>query len=682
MVQPNRTDAIIELLPSLYYRHPLVRRLVEAHASRLAQWQIDADEVLKARWIDTADRAPLGERSFIFDLARIGALVPLPPFADEEETQPVRETARLTEDATLTGPSGQPLTLDDLVPGQRVYLGGARAADGVLVATALSTQALPVDDFDNVIRAVVLAVTPATSLVPQARAEVLVGDVGADLYRQRMKLTVEAFLEGSGTAPAILKMVAATMGWGRLIGNFDDWRADWTTANPVFMALAEGAPTEIHLRERPLRRATSPIARRIKAGARWIERAESLIVVRPSIRIRALDLPIIIPTVINLDEGISIAAVIAMETVKLVEEQEVRLDIVLDIEVGADGVLQGRLIERPLPSGPVTIRDVSDSLLVRADAFRVDQPGAGTLLQGGADGKVAWLIISDGRRVLRLRARGDGIFGNAIGVAHKGDIVPDGATEPQLGVRLTYDPALAVGGVPSESPYEEVLSLGQLVAGASRLVGAEDLTFSIPQGESRWQYVDHAAWAVFDVSQWDGSVFDPPDLEVDDLETLLDSYPVKGIYGYARWDNAIYPREALAAFRFNGPNSAYDRALFNDTAEQVEVELGWFEAQMATIRIDVPLTRDRDFARLAALPGMMNKVKASGIKVVLAPHSTVREPQPLADALPRVRARTTETQVLNDSVARLGVGLSEAQPLATRILGHFGEARWNERVWA
>src|SRR3712207_8814087 len=43
---------------------------------------------------------------------------------------------------------------------------------------------------------------------PRGRLEVLAGRTGAEMFRQRLKLTTEVFLSGVGTAPAVLQMVA------------------------------------------------------------------------------------------------------------------------------------------------------------------------------------------------------------------------------------------------------------------------------------------------------------------------------------------------------------------------------------------------------------------------------------------------------------------------------------------
>ena len=138
MPLPTRSERIVDFLPTLYYRDPLLRRLVESVAGRLAQVQEDAQEVMTAHWVDSADRPPIGERAFLRDLPRIAAIVPLVPFEDETTAQPLRETLLLDPAALLTGPGGQPLAFEELAPGQRLFAGGNRLEDGTLLATRVS----------------------------------------------------------------------------------------------------------------------------------------------------------------------------------------------------------------------------------------------------------------------------------------------------------------------------------------------------------------------------------------------------------------------------------------------------------------------------------------------------------------------------------------------------------------
>src|SRR5262249_41560008 len=161
------------------------------------------------------------------------------------------------------------------------------------------------------------------------------------------KLTVEAFLEGSGTAPALLQILVATMGWGELQGSFADWSAQWTQANPVFTANAVGAAQPIKLREFPLTRAITPVIQQAKGGARWTVQNASAFVVSPVVQLRALDLPVLIPTLVNLDTKVSIAVVVAMDTMQLVDGVPTRFDVSISIAGQQDGTLQATLSETP-----------------------------------------------------------------------------------------------------------------------------------------------------------------------------------------------------------------------------------------------------------------------------------------------------------------------------------------------
>ena len=667
MAEPTRSTQIVEYLPTLYYRDPLLRRVIDAVAGRLADAQVDAQEVMHAHWVDTADNAPLGTPQRLLDLPRLGALVPLIPFPDEETAQPVPATVHITAATVLTGPGGVTLTLEQLVLGQRLFVGGAYQPDNTVLATHVSVgQPLPAAAFAVVLNGRLARLTPATVGDPVTHVVLLTERSGPEMYRQRLTLTIEAFLEGAGTAPAILKMVAATMGWGRLQGTFTDWSANWTPANPIFEAQAEGAPGPIRLRELPLRTVTTPLPHRVKAGARWTEISNSTFVVQPTVQFKALDKPVLIPTLVNLDEHVAIATLVALETIKQAGDEVITQEVTLRLEGQLDGTLRGTLIERELLAGGVTVTDVTDHIRIRTSGLRVDRAGEAAFLRGGTDDQVANIVITDGRRAIRLNARSAGVWGNAVRVAHV-----DGVS-----VDLTYDPALAVGSTPSPpgQTHRERLTLDQLLAGQSALVTAGDFTFTIPEGESHWLYFDHMAWGLFDVTQWDHSVFDDPPLTEEDLDALFQTYPAKGIYDYTDFNATIFPQEFLRAFRFNQPDSRYNAAFFNDAPEQVEILLGWQEGQRATIRIDVPLESTRDHQRLAFLPGMIRNVKAAGVKVILVPR--FREQQTLGERSPVVHLRSTERQPLDDAL-RLRIGQREFQSLDDRVIGRFNQDHWN-----
>lgn len=509
------------------------------------------------------------------------------------------------------------------------------------------------------------ALVPLTPLDDEESAQ-----SGAQLYRQRLKLTVEAFLQGAGTAPAILQMVAATMGWGSLLDAPADWSAGWTPTDPVFTALAEAGPAPIRLREQPLRPARTPVPQRLKAGGRWLETGTSPLVVQPSIVIRALDLPVLIPTIVSLDRQAAIAALVVLETVKLDGDEVVNQDVTLRIEGRPDGTLDATLIERRLPQGGVTVTDVSDRIRLRTSGLRVDHPGASALLQGGTDEAAASLVIADARRVLRLVARGQGRWGNGVEVAYGGDGL----------VALTFDPALAVDQAPSTMVTRETLGFDELLNGVSLLVQAEAVTFTVPAGESRWLYFDHVAWGMFDFAQWDRIVFDTPPEDEPDPELRFRDYPSKGIYDFGAFDAAVYPQEFLRAFRFDEPGSVYDGAFYNETPEQVEIRLAWQEGQPATIQVSLSISSEQDRRRLPVLPGMIRRIKAAGVKVLLAPRFV--EAQPLGERPPVARPRGKSAQPLGESVqVRSRSRRSERQPSSVRMVGVFNESLWDGFVY-
>ena len=576
----------------------------------------------------------------------------------------------------LTGADESALDFDQLAIDQRLYVGGTRQVDGSVLAARISLAPLAdSEEFETTLDGHLSQITPATAAEPAASLILLTGRADPEMFRRRLKLTVEAFLEGAGTAPAILKMVAATMGWGSLEGTFTDWSADWAPTDPVFNATAESAPGPIRLRELPLRPVTTSIPHRVKTGARWLETNDSSFVVQPSIQYKALDMPVVMPTLISLAAQVVIKALVALETIKIEDDNVVEQDVTLRIEERLDGRLHGTLIERRLrengvPTAGISETDVTDHIRVQTSGLRVDREGAVGFLHGGSEARAAALVISDGRRAIRLTARGEGIWGNAIQVAHA---APDQ-------VSLRYDPALAVDELPSEEKdvYTEVLALDELLAGDSRLITARDFSFTIPGGESRWLYFDHMGWAMFDINQWDRTVFDEPPAGDEDLEELITNYPAKGIYDYGDFNATVFPQEFLRAFRFNQAGSVYDEAFFNETPEQVEVLLGWQEGQRATIRIDVPLATYRDRVRFPFLPEMIRKVKAAGIKVILAARFVETQPlgelppslhlrssdtQPLSEHLPTLHLRTPETQLIDEQLPRIHLRSTEALPL-------------------
>ena len=192
------------------------------------------------------------------------------------------------------------------------------------------------------------------------------------------------------------------------------------------------------------------------------------------------------------------------------------------------------------------------------------------------------------------------------------------------------------------------------------MVSATDFTLDIPRGTSRWQYLDHFSAAIFDVVTWDSAAFDEPDTTTNDLKTLLATYPIKGSYDFAHFDAAVYPQDVVAAFRYDSPASKYDAAFFSETGNQVEIRMGWREAQPCTIELDFPVSSPLDFARVVPLPKMLDTVKGAGIKLVLTPQSAVFEHQPLDDAMPVVMPHGVEAATPGE-VIRAGVHMSEQQ---------------------
>ena len=80
MAAPPRAAQIVATLPPLYFQDPLLRRVVDASAGRLAEAQLDLQRVMNAHWADTADdsaTAALGQRPLDlagFDHVSIGQL--------------------------------------------------------------------------------------------------------------------------------------------------------------------------------------------------------------------------------------------------------------------------------------------------------------------------------------------------------------------------------------------------------------------------------------------------------------------------------------------------------------------------------------------------------------------------------------------------------------------------------
>lgn len=580
MTNPTRIEKLVELLPTLYFRDPVLRRLLEAVAGRLAATQQAVREVMNAHWVARADQASPGTPQPPVDLPRLAALIPLVPFPDEETGPQVSETVDGSNDGSYS-------------------------------------------------------------------------EQGTELFRRRLELTVEALLEGAGTAPAILKMVAATMGWGPLVGTFTEWSARWTPEEPVFEAQAMGAPGPIVLREMPLATATTPVSHMVKSGSRWVESNDSPLVVEPQVRLRALDRPVLNPTLVNLDVEVAITTLVTLER-----------GMTLHLEGQRDGTLRGKL------GGSPNTRDVSNRIRVEASGLRLDQEGATAYLRGGSATSAATLTLSNGQRALHLIARGEGAWAHGIQVASMAD--------NSEAVALSYDPALAVGGTPRPPAgiYPKTLTLDQLLAGESRLVTARTLTFTIPEGTSHWLYFDHQGEGIFNQSIWNHTGFAAAAPEGT-------APPARAPWDYATFDAAVYSPEAPRVFRFDQPDhSLYDEAVFSEFPEQVEIHLTWQRGQRATLLIDVPVANAREGQRLALLPQQLRKVKAAGVKILLS-RPRIREGQPLGEKPPVVWARLREHQGLGEA-ARLRERGGEAQPLGERVAGvydnshadhtHFGAA--------
>src|SRR3712207_3428198 len=191
MAQPTRAAQIVDTLPTLYFQDSLLRRVVGALAGRLAEGQFDLQRVMNAHWVDTADdgvTAALGQRPV--DLAGIGALVPLVPFPDEEAARRTPETVLVDATTALQGPGDAPLTFDQLLVGQRLFVGGALRPDQSVLAARIGVgRPLPPDGFEVTLTGRLSQIIPPTVVDPVGRLVVLTGRTGADMFRQRLALT-------------------------------------------------------------------------------------------------------------------------------------------------------------------------------------------------------------------------------------------------------------------------------------------------------------------------------------------------------------------------------------------------------------------------------------------------------------------------------------------------------------
>ncbi|ACY14099.1 hypothetical protein [Haliangium ochraceum] len=405
-----------------------------------------------------------------------------------------------------------------------------------------------------------------------------------EVFRERLRLFVRAYLQGAGTAQSLLTMAAAELD---VIPNGEPTREGSVWIQPVRRI---GRPPDIvRLEENPVFRVEKqPVL--AKTGTRWSVDNPGVAVdgiVRPEVVIEALTDDVHGPSILLEDLGIGW------------------------LSPGVSLMRGEQLVLRTLPDGTfvavkfagAAIEDVTERIELVGKLPGEDTLQGGVRLRGGDDAhQAAALVRADkGVRVVRFCARTPGVWGNGLVVAQSA-----GATESRL--QVSFDPVLAVTDMPSNAAR----TTWSIAAGPDALAGAlaaldgdqflmqaEDASLHLPLGRSHWMYLDHV---------------EHPDAvgDVRHLARLLLDYTEFGRTAY-------HDVDTRALYRFDDLKASFGAASYATEEERVKITFSWREARPTTVRLEVPPWLDDDEhgesaeQRFERLANGIRRIKPAGV---------------------------------------------------------------------
>jgi hypothetical protein len=375
-----------------------------------------------------------------------------------------------------------------------------------------------------------------------------------EVFRERLRLFVRAYLQGAGTPQSLLTMAAAELD---VIPNGTLQREGSVWIQPVRRI---GRPPDVvRLEENPVFRVEKqPVLAR--TGTRWSVDNPGITVeeiVRPEVVIEALADAVHGPSILLEDLGIGWLS----PTVSLARGDR------LILRTRPDGAFVAAKL-----SG-AAIEDVTDRIEL---VGRIPDQSAlenGIRLRGGDEQHQAAALVraSRGVRVIRFCARTPGAWGNGLMVAESASA----ATGRRLDI--SFDPGFAATTRPASQDRTtwsiaagpDVLTTALATLVRERfLVQAEDASLHLPLGRSRWMYLDHV--------ESRGAAGD-----VRHLARLILDYTQFG-------RTAHHDTDTRELFRFDNVRASFGSASYTIEEERVKITFSWREARPTAVRLEVP----------------------------------------------------------------------------------------------
>jgi hypothetical protein len=471
-----------------------------------------------------------------------------------------------------------------------------------------------------------------------------------EVFRERLRLFVHAYLQGAGTPQSLLTMAAAELD---VIPSGTLQREGSVWIQPVRRT---GRPPDVvRLEENPVYRVEKqPVLAR--TGTRWSVDNPGVTVeeiVRPEVAIEALADEVHGPSILLEDLGIGWLS----PTVSLARGE--------------------RLILRTRPDGAFVAAKLAGAAIEDV-THRIELVGKipdqsaledGIRLRGGDEQHQAAALVraSQGVRVVRFCARTPGAWGNGLMVAQSGS----SATGRRLDI--SFDPGFAATARPvsqdrttwSIAAAPDVLTAALALLGRERfLVQAEDASLHLPLGRSRWMYLDHV--------ESRGAAGD-----VRHLARLILDYTQ---FGRA----AHHDTDTRELFRFDNARASFGAASYTVEEERVKITVSWREARPTAVRLEVPAwideaehgeSAEERFERLA---NGIRRIKPAGVSTSVV-RSLPAESLRISEVFPAgmdlaarsavgVLNRPGGERALRDSIAA-GESFTALSGLSEQVLG-------------
>lgn len=412
--------------------------------------------------------------------------------------------------------------------------------------------------------------------------------MSTEVFRERLRLFVQAYLQGAGTPRSILTMAAAELGV-LLGGPAHRYGTEWI--QPVRRL---GQPSDvIRLQENPIYRVEKqPVL--AKTGIRWSIDNPGVAgsdLIYPRVVIEALVDDVRGPSIIFEDVGLA------------------WLSPTVVLDRGDKLVLQANIAGRftAWRHSNHRVENVTNDIQLIGQVPDERALDNGIHLIGGTITQAACAYVRSEHRphAVRVCARSRGYWGNGLMLRRE----KSGRTQRLL---VEFDDSYAATGLPGKVPAGQwvvdvdddlLTTMLTIFERDEFLIEAQEATLFLPTGRSHWMYLDHMA-----VLSENG--------ELENLARLLLDYTR---YGQAAHHNT----DVYDVFRFDRDETRFGDANYTVEEERVRITYSWLEPRATAIQLEVPLwieneediaTRNRTYQRLS--DGVL-RIKPAGVAVSL-----------------------------------------------------------------